>query len=101
MFQNISMKQLEAMLNGPRDFVLLDARGRDEFPRGHLEGPVNIPVDELEWSLHLLPAGRRIIVYCAYGGHSMMAARYLDSRGYPVTNANGGLSYYRGTHLVR
>ena len=31
----------------------------------------------------------------------MMAARYLDSRGYPVTNANGGLSYYRGTHLVR
>ena len=49
----------------------------------------------------MLPAGRRIIVYCAYGGHSMMAARYLDSRGYPVTNANGGLSYYRGTHLVR
>ena len=101
MYQNISMKQLEAMLNGPRDFVLLDVRGRDEFARGHLEGAVNIPVDELEWSLHLLPAGRRIIVYCAYGGHSMMAARYLDSRGYPVTNANGGLSYYRGTHLVR
>ena len=79
----------------------MDVRGRDEFARGHLEGAVNIPVDELEWSLHLLPAGRRIIVYCAYGGHSMMAARYLDSRGYPVTNANGGLSYYRGTHLVR
>lgn len=31
MFQNISMKQLEAMLNGSRDFVLLDVRGRDEF----------------------------------------------------------------------
>ena len=44
MFQNISMKQLEAMLNGPRDFVLLDVRGRDEFARGHLEGAVNIPV---------------------------------------------------------
>ena len=43
-----------------------------------------------------------MIVYCAYGGHSMMRRPdILDSRGYPVTNANGGLSYYRGTHLVR
>ena len=48
MFQTISMRQLEEILNRGGDFVLLDVRDREEYERGHLEGAVNLPLSEIE-----------------------------------------------------
>ena len=102
MFQTISMRQLEAMLNrnaGPRDFLLVDVRPREEYAVGHLAGAVNIPMDELEMRTAEISRNRPV-VYCAFGSHSMMAARFLDRCGYRVINTAGGLAYYRGTHFL-
>lgn len=101
MFRTISMRQLEGMLNRGGTFLLLDVRSREEFSSGHLRGAVNIPFDELEERFYELPKGKDIIVYCAYGSHSMRAARFLDRQGFYVINASGGLSYYRGSHFVQ
>ena len=103
MFQTISMRQLETMLdrNGRnRDFLLLGVRPRDEYAGGHLAGAVNIPADELEERIAEISCDRPVVIYCAFGSHSMMAARFLDRCGYRVINTAGGLAYYRGRHFM-
>lgn len=100
MFQTISMKQLESMLDGEQYFTLLDVRGRTEFVRAHLDGAVNLPLQELDDGYaSVIPRDRPVVVYCAYGGQSMLASRKLDQMGYQVINTSGGLYYYRGNHL--
>lgn len=100
MFQTISMRQLEELLDGERTFTLLDVRQEAEFERSHLEGAVNLPLCKIEMAPIMIPKSVPVIVYCAYGGQSLMAARSLWGQGYEVINTSGGLYYYRGTHLV-
>ena len=38
--------------------------------------------------------GKKIIVYCDFGGQSMMAARHLRKDGFEVYNIIGGVYYY-------
>lgn len=96
MFQTISMKQLEKYLEQGMDVTLLDVRSRGEFAEGHLMGAVNIPVEELEGRISELTRDRPVIIYCAHGSKSLMAARLLDRMGFCTAAAAGGLSYYRG-----
>ena len=79
MIENIAegrLKQFftEEVENLPRDgsVILLDARTPGEYARGHIEGFINIPVDELrdrlrnwikEKSIHYLPE-RPEKLYC-------------------------------------
>lgn len=100
MFQTISMKQLETYLESRLDFTLLDVRDRCEFAGGHLMGAVNIPLEELEIRTGEISRDRPVIVYCAHGSKSLMAARFLDRMGFCVAAAAGGLSYYRGRFFL-
>lgn len=100
MFQTISMRQLENLLECGAAFTLLDVREREEFARGFLKGAINIPIGELPDRIHEIPRDRPVIVYCAYGSHSLMAARLLDGNGYRVASGAGGLAYYRGRNYL-
>ncbi len=100
MFQTISMRQLEEVLNRGGDFVLLDVRDREEYGRGHLEGAVNLPFSEIERADEIFSRDQEIIVYCAHGSNSLLAARELSRMGFRVINTYGGLSYYRGRHFI-
>lgn len=100
MFQSISMRQLEAILNQGGDFILLDVREEEEFNKGHLEGAVNLPVSRIEEAPEKFPKDKTVIVYCTHGGNSLLAARELSGLGYRVVNTYGGLSYYRGRHFI-
>jgi rhodanese-related sulfurtransferase len=63
--------------------VLLDVRTPEEFLEGHPEPARNIPVQELGWRLNELgPPGTKVVVYCASGGRSAMAAWLLERGGY-------------------
>lgn len=99
MFQTISMRQLEAVLDAGGNFILVDVREREEYERGHLEGAVSLPLSELLKAPQMLPGEKIIIVYCSHGGNSILAARELSRLGYHVINTCGGLSYYRGRHF--
>ena len=101
MFQNISMRQLERILDtGGDHYILVDVRENEEYRRGHLEGAVNLPYEELFWAPELLPKDKIILVYCAHGSNSMLAARELSGMGYRTVNVYGGLMYYRGRHMT-
>lgn len=66
--------------------VLLDVRTPDEFNELHLEGAQNIPLQELGRSLGSLPKDKPIVVYCAVGSRSAVAAGLLAKSGYDVRN---------------
>ena len=44
--------------------VIVDVRPREEYAFAHVEGALNVPLDELEGRLGELPRGRDLVVYC-------------------------------------
>jgi len=73
--------------------LVVDVRTADEYGDEHFPKALNIPVGELEARAAELGAkDRAIVLYCASGARSALAARMLKSLGFTdVTNA-GGLS---------
>lgn len=70
---------------------LLDVRTVKEFAAGHIEGAVNIPVDEIRQRLHEIPSAKRIDIYCEAGLRGYLANRILRQNGFhEVFNLSGG-----------
>lgn len=62
--------------------TLLDVRTPEEFRGGHLDGAINIPVQDLPARLAEVPKGKPVVVYCAAGGRSARAAMMLKQAGH-------------------
>ncbi len=77
--------------DGDDNSYLLDVRTRAEFEAGHIEGAVNIPVDEIRNRLDEIPTGKRIDIYCEAGLRGYLANRILRQNGFnEVFNLSGG-----------
>lgn len=76
---------------------LLDVRSPGEFAEGHLQGAVNVPVEELEATLGSLPADhrRQILVYCRSGLRSARARTTLLKAGFAKVEDLGGMSNWK------
>ena len=75
--------------------VVVDVRSKLEFWFGHLPGAVCIPVDRISEGLHALngiSADSRILVYCASGNRSRLAAEELATAGYRNVVDGGGMA---------
>lgn len=70
------------------DHLFLDVRLEDEYRNGHVEGALNIPVEELDSRLEELPKDLKIIAYCCGPdcGRSGSAIEILIENGF--TNLN-------------
>ena len=71
------------------DVVVIDVRTAKEFAEGHISGAINSDVNESDFLTKvsgLVPAGKRIAVYCRSGRRSANAAGKLADAGYNVTN---------------
>jgi rhodanese-related sulfurtransferase len=80
----------EAGERGGRAFVL-DVRNRGEYEAGHLEGAVNIPLDELRYELDSLPRRETIHIHCRSGYRAHLALRILAGKGFQkLVNVTGG-----------
>lgn len=64
--------------------LLLDVRHADEYGSGHLEGAMNIPVEQLAARHGALgvPRDSDIVVYCQSGRRAAKAQTLLQSMGY-------------------
>lgn len=72
--------------------TVVDVRTPDEYADGHYEGAKNVPVNELQARLSEFgPKDRPVVVYCASGARSAMAAKMLKSLGYAEVFNAGGL----------
>jgi phage shock protein E len=69
---------------------IVDVRSPEEFRDGGYPGALNIPLQALGARLHELPKDKPVVLYCASGARSGMAARQLRQAGFPdVVNAGG------------
>ena len=73
---------------------LLDARTREEYTAGHINGFVNIPLDELRDRLNELPENVPLYVLCQSGLRSYLACRILSQNGFDCHNFSGGYRLY-------
>ena len=91
-------------LAGGADALFVDVRERAEQSAGAITGAVAAPRGFLEFiadpasPMHnpALSSGRRLIVYCASGGRSALAAKTLQDMGFgPVAQLAGGFAAWK------
>ncbi len=87
----------------PRDgsVTLLDTRTINEYSRGHAEGFVNIPVDELRDHISELDSTKPVYVMCQSGLRSYIATRILNGYGFDCYNFAGGYRFYESVMTER
>jgi rhodanese-related sulfurtransferase len=93
---------------GGAQFV--DVRERHEWQQGHLPGAVHVPRGSLEFLADpslptheaALHSGRRLVLYCAAGGRSALAAQTLKRMGFTdVAHIAGGYgAWHQGGNPV-
>jgi sulfur-carrier protein adenylyltransferase/sulfurtransferase len=74
-------------------YTLLDVRQPFEYEEAHLPGAKLIPLPALADSLESLNPHQPILLYCAMGGRSRMAAQLLSNHGFDaVYQLQGGIN---------
>lgn len=94
----MTVAELKSEMKTDSTLVLLDVRTPQELtgPLGHIEGVINIPVQELEVRLNELSKykSNRIAVICRSGNRSGMATSILVETGFNARNVLGGMIKY-------
>lgn len=91
MFRSLfrSGPQIDLQAIKDKGAVIIDVRTAGEFSACHVEGSVNIPLDQLPKRLKKLPKNKPIIACCASGGRSGSAVNFLKANGYEAYNGGG------------
>ena len=84
---------VEELKNKENPYIL-DVRTVEEYNLSHIDGAINIPLDELRENLEKLDKSKEIIVHCHSGLRSYLACRILKQKGYNVKNLIGGYIMY-------
>jgi hydroxyacylglutathione hydrolase len=92
----ITVKELHDLLPNYR---VVDVRGRDEFEAGHIPGAIHIHGGHLRQRLQELSTDDQIVVQCASGDRSSIAASILLANGFPnVRNLTEGIQGWYKQH---
>ena len=77
--------------------VLVDVRTPAEYAAAHLTGAANVPLDQLAQASQTWDKNRAVIVYCATGARSALAATSLVALGFrKVYNLTKGIVSWDG-----
>ena len=72
---------------------VIDVRSPAEHAAGHIDGTLNIPVDDLRERLSEVQF-ENVVVYCAVGQRGHIATQILKAHGANVRNLDGGYTTY-------
>jgi hydroxyacylglutathione hydrolase len=98
--ERVTAGSLAELLAGPTPPLVVDVRAAREWNDGHIDGALNLPLDHLAERLGELPSDRPLIVYCASGYRSAVAASVLKREGLAnVANLVGGLAAWQSAQL--
>jgi len=98
----VSVHEVRDKFNLTNGFMLLDVRESDEWEQGHLDQAVFLPRGFLEVKADKLLPDRQqpVVVYCAGGVRSALAAKTLQDLGYSrVYSMRGGFSEWKNNGL--
>ena len=94
----VSVEEVQERGQPGDDFVLLDVRENDEVRTGYIDGSVAIPRGFLEFQVggKIPQTDKEVVVYCAGGARSLLAAQVLRSMGYDnVSSMSGGITRWK------
>ncbi|PBQ30691.1 sulfurtransferase [Sphingobacteriaceae bacterium] len=80
------MKNLEELIKSGKA-TIIDVRTPAEFAGGHVNGSVNIPLQELPQRLSDIRTMEHLVLCCASGNRSGQATAFLKQNGIPCENA--------------
>ena len=88
----VAPADLQSRMSDGEQIVLIDVREPEEFARGKIPGAYTIPRGVLEMQVDgRLPREATVVLYCAGGGRSALAAKSMADMGYDkVENLQGG-----------
>lgn len=80
----------------PRDgsVRLVDVRTQAEYAAGHIDGFINLPVDQLREHLEQLDKTKPVYLVCQSGLRSYIASRILKGSGFECSHLAGGYRFY-------
>src|ERR687895_856635 len=85
--------------NGSNGAVIVDVREQHEFEESHVPGAVHVPRGHLESRIEgaVSDRSKRVVLYCASGNRSALAAHTLqDLLGYDdVASMRGGITLWK------
>lgn len=86
----------EWLIEGRRDFMLVDIRSEKEFADGAIKGAENIPLDTLllRDTIESLPTEKLIVLYSNGSSHAAQAWLVLKSAGFDSYTLEGGYNYW-------
>lgn len=80
----------------PRDgsVQLVDVRTQAEYAAGHIDGFINLPVDQLREHLEQLDKTKPVYLVCQSGLRSYIASRILKGSEFACSHLTGGYRFY-------
>lgn len=96
--KEIDAKEVKRRVDKKEDMFLIDVRARDESSDGHIPGAELIPRGFLDMRIENVTTDRSapIVVYCAGGTRSALAAKTLQELGYEhVESMAGGFAAWK------
>lgn len=90
----ISVEQVKKDLDEGLEFVLLDVRSKAEYEEGHIEGAINIPLNNLAYEIEneVPDTDTMICLYCRSGVRVITAGHILYDLGYENVYNMGGIN---------
>jgi rhodanese-related sulfurtransferase len=83
-FSRNTAEDLAAALASKKPPHVLDVRAKSEWNEKHIEGAQLLPLDQLEARVAEVPRNERIVIHCAGGYRSSIAASILLKHGHTV-----------------
>ena len=97
--ERISASLAAERLAAPHSPLVVDVRAPREHQQKFVRGSVNLPLNHLTDRLKELPKDRPILVHCAGGYRSSIAASLLQQQGYEVSELAGGIAAWETASL--
>jgi rhodanese-related sulfurtransferase len=96
--KEIKVQELQEKLKAKERFLLLDVRERDEVADGMIDGAEAVPRGLLDLKIEDMAPDKsqQVVIYCAGGTRSALAARTLNELGYAdVISVEGGFGAWK------
>lgn len=81
-------------LKKDKNNLFIDVRNEDEYQSGHIDGTINIPLDELRNRLDEIDRNKTLCINCQSALRSYIACRILSQYGFKCKHLNGGYRIY-------
>lgn len=90
----LAVQAKEVRFNGTKPVVVIDVRTPQEFAAGHIDGALNIPVEQVGLGIKSIKGLKKespILVYCRSGRRSAHARFILEQQGFRRVLDGGGM----------